>query len=172
MYWENASAVAGSCGAKRCCDTRGPAAGAGRRSPNLEIIGECGTGGVRGSFLPAEAIRLPSPADEQRLQFRRTRHALAVVLCSDTLFVRLKTHHHSTLHMNSKDRSEPYANGHSNDSWSSDSGVVGTRDRDVGRTMTERGAQRLLRARSLSLPPPPAPSRPLRRCNLALQLVS
>lgn len=42
--------------------------------PNLEIIGECGTGGVRGSFLPIEAIRLPSPAGEQPLELRGTRH--------------------------------------------------------------------------------------------------
>ncbi|CAD0196791.1 unnamed protein product [Chrysodeixis includens] len=34
---------------------------------NLEIIGECGSCGVRGSFLPIDAIRLPSPAGEQPL---------------------------------------------------------------------------------------------------------
>lgn len=98
MYRENASAVAGSCGAMLRHGAAPRPADAGVRSPNLEIIGECGTGGVRGSFLPAEAIRLPSPAGEQPLQLRGICHALAVVLCSDTLFVWLKTHHHSTLH--------------------------------------------------------------------------
>lgn len=57
----------------RCCDTAREGTGSG---PNLEIIGECGIGGVRGSFLPVEAIRLPSPAGEQPLELRgtRTRH--------------------------------------------------------------------------------------------------
>ncbi|KPJ15095.1 hypothetical protein RR48_09122 [Papilio machaon] len=39
------------------------------KDTNLEIIGECGSGGVRGSFLPVEAVRLPSPSGEQPLDY-------------------------------------------------------------------------------------------------------
>lgn len=31
---------------------------------NLEIIGECGSSNVRGSFLPVQAIRLPSLGEQ------------------------------------------------------------------------------------------------------------
>lgn len=37
------------------------------KQSNLEIIGEYRSYGVRGSFLPVEAIRLPSPVGEQPL---------------------------------------------------------------------------------------------------------
>ncbi|CAH2259293.1 jg10037 [Pararge aegeria aegeria] len=31
---------------------------------NLEIIGKCGSSNVRGSFLPVQAIRLPSQGEQ------------------------------------------------------------------------------------------------------------
>ncbi|CAG9585466.1 unnamed protein product [Danaus chrysippus] len=52
------------------------------RDANLEIIGECGSSNVRGSFLPVQAIRLPSLGEQplgnsdtpQIAQMERTTH--------------------------------------------------------------------------------------------------
>lgn len=66
------------------------------RDANLEIIGECGTGGVRGSFLPFEADRLPSQAGEQP---KHSTDRPQVALYSDTLYpVWLKTQHSTPHH--------------------------------------------------------------------------
>lgn len=85
---------------RRECERSGVAGGVATRSTdaNLEIIGECGSSNVRGSFLPVQAIRPPSRGERplgnsvEAAAHRWQWYFVAIHYPS----VWLKTHYHNT----------------------------------------------------------------------------
>lgn len=120
---------------------------------NLEIIGECGSSNVRGSFLPVQAIRLPSLGEQPLSDSLRTsRTQTTMLFYRDTLsdcMTKNTLSQHCTYNTPKVEQTDTRGRN-----------VVATHktrtcNRRVCRSKTGRGAARKAAARCRSPPLPP-----------------